>query len=126
MLPPKESRSPEQRRLLRLFRELSREQRGHLLSYAEFLHSRKEVPAEREPAPAVADEPVAIPRPTEESVVAAIRRLSETFPMLDREALLHETSALMSAHVMQGQAAGEVIDQLEVLFRRHYERQNSV
>lgn len=69
--------------------------------------------------------PADIPRPESESVVAAIRRLSQTFPMLDKEALLHETSALMTAHLMQGRGAVEVIDELEIVFRRHYERVNS-
>jgi hypothetical protein len=41
--------------------------------------------------------------------------------MLDRGPMLHETSALMSAHVLQGRDAAEVIDALEALFGRHYQ-----
>lgn len=62
-----------------------------------------------------------IPRPEEESVVAAIKRLSESYHMLERSALLTETSSLMTAHVMHGRTADEVIDDLEALFQRHYE-----
>jgi hypothetical protein len=63
-----------------------------------------------------------IPRPHSETVVAAMRRLSQTFHMLDTSALLHEASDLMTAHLMQGRPAAEVIDELEAVFRRHYER----
>jgi hypothetical protein len=31
----------------------------------------------------------------------------------------------MSAHVLQGRGAVDVIDELEVVFRRHYERVHS-
>ena len=54
-------------------------------------------------------------------MIAAIRRLSATYSMLDRGAMLNETSALMSAHVLQGQGATQTIDALEALFVRHYE-----
>jgi hypothetical protein len=40
--------------------------------------------------------------------------------MLERGDLLHEASSLMSAHVLQGRAAAQVIDELEDLFARHY------
>jgi hypothetical protein len=42
--------------------------------------------------------------------------------MLDKSDLLHEASELMTTHLMQGRPAAEVIDELEVVFRRHYER----
>ena len=124
MLPPKVPSSPQQQRLLKLFRQLSPAQQQGLLDFAEFLAQRGATPS----AAASADgglQPADIPRPEAESVVAAIRRLSETFPMLDKDALLHEASALMTAHVMQGRPAVEVIDELEVVFRRHYERVRS-
>ena len=123
MLPPKPL-SREQQRLLALFGRLGPGDREKLFSYAEFLLAQAtgEVPNGGQ---GVAAEPVSIPRPEEESVVAAIRRLSETFPMLDRDLLLHETAELMTAHVVQGRPAVEVIDELEVVFRRHYERVES-
>ena len=66
-------------------------------------------------------QPQPIPRPESETVVGAIKRLSATFPMLDRAKLLNETSVLVTQHVMRGRDATEVIEELEVLFRRHYE-----
>ena len=105
------------KKLLKWFSALDGEGRGQLLAFAEFLHGR------RPRAPEVSV-PVEIERPTEESVVKAIRRLSDTYPMLDRAKVLHETSMLMSQHVMQGRPAVEVIDDLELLFRRHFEDWN--
>lgn len=120
MLPKKRPRNAEQARLLGLIESLSPEQLRHLLSYAEFMVANPTGTAEvAEPESPL--EPLEIPRPADETVVAAIRRLAATFPMLDRDPLLHETSALMSAHIMQGRPAAQVIDELEVLFRRHYE-----
>jgi len=122
MLPPKPLPSAQQR-LLKLFRQLPEPAQESLLSYAAFLVERgaTALPMPRAAPAAPAD----IPRPESESVIAAIRRLSQTFHMLDKDDLLHETSALMTAHVMQGRSAVEVIDELEVVFRRHYERVTS-
>lgn len=122
MLPSKPL-SSTQKQLLRLFSRLSETDQQGLLSYAAFLAERGAAAAP--PQPVKRAEPVDIPRPESESVVAAMRRLSQTFPMLEKDALLHEASALMSSHVMQGRPAVEVIDELEVVFRRHYERVNS-
>ena len=122
MLPPKLQLPPDQQRLLKAFRALSDDDRHSVLGFAEYLVQRA---AETTPMATGAQPPAVpadIPRPESESVVAAIRRLSETFPMLDKETLLHETSALMTAHVMQGRSAPDVIDELEVVFRSHYER----
>ena len=101
---------------------LPEEELRTLLQFSEFLLAR--VPdADMEAAPL--PEPKPIPRPDEESVIKAMRRLSETYFMLDRGPLLNETSALMAQHVMQGRKAAEVIDELEVVFSTHYERVRS-
>ena len=102
-------------RLQELAAALPAAQAAQLLEFAEFLHARHAV------AP-VSQEPLTIPRPMQESVVKAIRRLADTYPMLDRGRMLNETSALMTAHMIQGRAATEVIDELEIVFRRHYEK----
>lgn len=120
MLTPKHlaaPASPEERRLTRLYRSLGDADRHTLMAFAEFL-TRGERPA---PAPAPPRDPTPLPRPEGETVIAAIRRLSLTYSMLDRAPMLHETSALMSAHVLQGRNAAEVIDALEALFERQYQ-----
>lgn len=105
------------RRLIRTLRSLPPQDRALVLALVERLAAGRSAT----PAAAPLSEPIQRPRPPEESVIAAIRRLSQTYVMLDRGAMLNETAALMSAHVLQGRAAAEVIDDLEQLFARHYE-----
>ena len=105
-------------RLLEILARLDADEREQLLAFAEFLESRRpREPAEPEPP----QEPEPIPRPEEETVVQAVRRLSATYPMIDKSKVLHETSGLMAEHMLQGREADAVIDDLEVIFHRHYE-----
>lgn len=110
-------RMSDEKRLLRLFRALDEEQRRTVLSFAEFLAARRQSVSA---APLAESEP--IPRPEQESVAKAIKRLTATYPMLERSKLLHETSACMARHIMHGKPAAEVIDELELVFLQHYER----
>jgi hypothetical protein len=43
-------------------------------------------------------------------------------PTIDRPRMLNETSVRMTRHVISGRDAVEVIDELEILFWRHYEK----
>lgn len=123
--------STDERHLIKRFRALSGADRETLLAFADFLTERSKAQGaqtqgaqtagdQQRPPPAEPREPKPEPRPEKESVVGAIKRLSKTYDMLDRDALLNETSALMSAHVLQGRRAPEVIDELESVFARHY------
>ena len=62
-----------------------------------------------------------ISRPDDESVIAAIKRLAKTYPMLDKKVLFDQTSAAMSAHVLQDVTSKESIDRLEKVFRKAYD-----
>jgi hypothetical protein len=118
--------SPEQRELLSLFKGLTPQRQASLLDFARFL-SRQEMDS-ADAAPVVQEAPQApldLPRPEQESVVAAIRRLSRNYPMLENGELLHQSAALMSAHVMQGRDAVSVIDELEALFAEAYRKQQT-
>jgi hypothetical protein len=106
-----------EKKLLALFGQLDSSGQETLLAFAEFLVERGK--AEQHVQESIS-EPDLIPRPENESVVAAIKRLSASYPMLDTPQLLNETSALMTKHVMQGMSANEVIDELEALFSRFY------
>ena len=108
--------SAESKKLLRLFRQLGEQRRSALLEYAEFLAGREE-----RRSVALAMQPVEIPRPAEETVVKAIQRLMSAYPMLDRGKLFSEASSQMTRHILQGVPATAVIDDLEIIFRRHYE-----
>jgi hypothetical protein len=102
-----------EKRFLALLRRLPPEQLEHLVDYVEFLSQRHGLPEET-------PEPIHTPRPREETVVQAIRRLCMSYPMIDRSVLFNETSILMAQHTMEGRAALEIIDELELLFRPHY------
>jgi len=115
---PQQNLPADQRRLLKLYKGLSRQDQESLVAFAEFLFERGGGAA---PDEVVVAEPRPIPRPEQESVVAAIKRLSQTYFMIDKSKLFTETSSLMTAHIMQGRTASEVIDDLEVLFETHYQ-----
>ncbi|HEC12210.1 MAG TPA: Crp/Fnr family transcriptional regulator [Acidiferrobacteraceae bacterium] len=105
-------------RLAAIFQGLTDAKRTSLLDFAEFLHAQ-EGGVHRDSG---VKEPLSIPRPGEETVVKAIQRLTITYPMIDATELMNESTALVSQHVMEGRAAMEVINDLEILFQSHYER----
>jgi hypothetical protein len=70
--------------------------------------------------PAEVPAPEAIPRPDDEKVVAAVKRLSKTYYMLDKKTMLGVTSDLVTQHILHGREAAEVIDELEALFENQY------
>lgn len=122
MLLPTRKMTPQEKRLLELFRSLSDADQKALLLFAEFVASRAEVPVPEPEQAATVPPPLHIPRPENESVIAAVKRLSKTYPMVEKEQLLHETSNLVSTHVLQGRPAPEVIDELERIFRDRYQQ----
>ena len=105
-------------KLLALYQKLPAAGQQTLLAFAEFLQTK--CSAQQPADPRRVELPLQITRPPQESVVAAIRRLSRNYAMLDKKTLLHETADLMSAHVLKGRAAAEVIDDLEALFAERY------
>ena len=117
--------SPDKKLLLENYSKLDQSDRVSLLAFAEFLVERRKNNDRREAVQSEPAELKPIPRPKEETVIGAIKRLSQTYYMIDRKDLLTETSSLMSAHIMHGRAASEVIDDLETLFATQYKRHNS-
>ena len=108
--------SPSAEQLAKLFDALPEQEQKTLLDFAEFLQSR--APA---PSPEISH-PLDIPRPDEESVIAAIKRLNQTYPMVERRSVFNETSELMMQHMMQGRAAVEIIDELEAVFEQKFRK----
>ena len=107
-----------EKKLLSFYNRLGMSEQEMLLTFADFLVQRNITVSQKEEA---IPEPQDIPRPESESVVAAIKRLTATYPMLDKPQLLNETSALMTKHVMQGMDVVDVVDELESLFDRFYQ-----
>ncbi|MCK5719849.1 MAG: Crp/Fnr family transcriptional regulator [Thiomargarita sp.] len=103
--------------LQQIFRQLASEQQNTLLAFAEFLQAQS---TEKPPEPPQI--PQLQPRQADESVIAAIKRLAKSYPMLDKAVMLNETSRLMTEHIMQGRDKNEVIDELELVFANHYEK----
>lgn len=108
----------DEKELRRILRRLTPADRQTLLRFARFLATSEEsgdagqeVPEPRHVAPAA-----------DETVVGAIKRLSSTYHMLDKAKMLNETSVLVAEHTIQGRPREEVIEKLEIVFRRHYER----
>jgi len=106
-----------EKELLKIFRALHSTQQQGVLDYAAFLLERSELQEPSQPVPA---EPLPIPRPVDESVVAAMKRLRATYPMVNTGALLNEASSLMAQHLMQGRDRSDVIDRLEQLFAEQF------
>lgn len=111
-----------EQRLLELLGQLGAVDQASLLAFAEFLCSRQPVVAAGNPPPQEIAEPVPVERPPAESVVAGLKRLARTYPMLDKSEMLSATSDLVATHIMKGTDPAAVIDRLEDIFREHYEQ----
>ena len=110
---------PAEKKLLEFYSQLTPEKRTTLLEFAEFLSKKGDSDySSVEKIP----EPVLRERPDEESVVGAIKRLTASYPMLDRDKLFNDTSNLMTRNVMKGEEANLIIDELEQLFQRFYQQ----
>lgn len=105
-----------EKQLLETWRKLSETDQQAVQNFSEFLLGQNGAVEED-----VTTEPLDIDRPAEESVMAAIKRLTNTYPMINKDNMLNETSSLVAQHVIHGKDAVEVIDELEIIFRRHYE-----
>ncbi len=109
-----------EKKLLQSYRILSDEDKSALLKFATFL-AQNELLADTAQYSQL-KEPKYIEAKESESVVGALKRLSESYFMLEKATLLDEASNLMSQHVMQGRAKKDVILELEQLFQTRYEK----
>ncbi len=98
--------------LLAAFEQLDARQQDMLMEFAATLAVRDEAPVSAAKRPE--------PRPAEESVVAAIKRLTRVYPGAERRRLMGPVSMLMAQHALHGRPAAEVIDELEALFERQH------
>ncbi len=137
--------SNREQRLQEILRSLPEAEADSLLDYAEFLllrapqkqllqtlttaaagasmaeSSSMSPPPEIEPE--VNLEPANIPRPEKETIIGAVKRLSETYHMLSTDKMLHETADLVGQSMMGTRDTADVINDLEQVFRRYYEKQ---
>ena len=106
---------PEEKKLLNIYRKLSDTDQHVLEKFASFLRSNTE--EKQEPLP----EPALVPAKPNETVVGALKRLSASYPMLEKSIMLNKTSTLMTQHIMQGRAKEEVILELELVFSDQFQ-----
>lgn len=111
----------EKQQLIQLFEGLDQQGRNSLLDYADFLFNKNQKTAPAQD-PQIKHEPVHQARPTEETVLAAIKRLRVSYFMIDTDGMINQTSNLMTQFMLQGRPANEVIDDLEQLFNDHYQK----
>ena len=111
----------QERQIIKLFKSLDETNKEAFIAFGEFLQARAASQnLDDQAVDIVASEPVDIPRPEDESVIKAIKRLTATYPMVDKETILHPISNLMTSHIIQGRKAPEVIDDLQELFLSEY------
>ena len=99
-----------------LFNTLDKDRQQSLFDYAEFLQTKAGNLQQN------IGEPVEVPRAENETVVGAIKRLKQTYPMIDSMEVFAVASNLMTEHMVQGRDAEEVINQIEVLFEDTYKK----
>ncbi len=105
-------------KIKRLLSQLDEAHQQAVFDYATFLVKQYSIDKTRE----TDRKPTAIERPERETVIAAIKRLKKTYPMLDTDIMLNETSALMGQHILKGREAPDVIDELQSMFQAQYEQ----
>jgi len=112
-----------ERQLLDFYQRLGPDGQATLLAFAEFLCQRGASAVDPPRTEGVEiPEPAPIVRPQQESVVAGLKRLSQTYPMLSKTEMLSATSDLVARNIMLGTDPAQVIDQLEDIFREHYRK----
>lgn len=111
----------KRQRLIKLFDGMEQQQQDSLLDYAAFLLNQQEksdpTQSQQKLAPDLSN-----PRPEEENVVNAIKRLRASYYMLNADNLFSESSTLMAQFMLHGRDADEVIDDLQQLFEDHYQK----
>ena len=97
------------------FEQLDENNQKGLVLYAQFL-LQQQVPKD-----IVIEKPEFVPGPENEKVVAAIKRLSAIYFMIDKKHVLDKSSQLMTEHMLNGRDAVSVINELEQLFDGEYQ-----
>jgi len=108
----------KEKKLLHFYRDMAAVDQHALLRYAEFLFEQQKA--------VTVDFEIEAPKITEaaenETVVGALKRLSASYPMLDKSKMLDETSALMSDHLLKGKSKEDVIVEFNLLFEEQYKK----
>jgi hypothetical protein len=100
--------------LIDLYEAMDNERKLSLCDFADFLYA-KAGPVVKEIPP-----PEDVPRPEQETVVGAVKRLKTKYHMVESMTVFSAASSLMTDHMVKGRDVVEVIDEMEVLFEEAY------
>ena len=100
--------------LIDLYEAMDDERKLSLCDFADFLYA-KAGPVVKEIPP-----PEEVPRPEQETVVGAVKRLKIKYHMVESMTVFSAASSLMTDHMVKGRDVVEVIDEMEVLFEEAY------
>lgn len=100
--------------LIDLYEAMDDERKLSLCDFADFLYA-KAGPVVKEIPP-----PEEVPRPEQETVVGAVKRLKIKYHMVESMTVFSAASSLMTDHMVKGRDVAEVIDEMEVLFEEAY------
>lgn len=104
------------KQLIELYEAMDDERRQSLSDFADFLYAKADPVIKEMPLPED------IPRPEQETVVGAIKRLKSTYHMVESMSVFSAASSLMTEHMVKGRDVVEVIDEMELLFEQAYQQ----
>ncbi len=102
--------------LIDLYESMDDERKRSLCDFADFLYAKADPISKEIPAPED------MPRPQQESVVGAVKRLKVKYHMVESMSVFSAASALMTDHMVKGRDLIEVIDEMEILFEDAYDK----
>ncbi len=102
--------------LINLYEAMDDERKRSLCDFADFLYAKAD-PVSKEIPP-----PEHVPRPQQESVVGAVKRLKVKYYMIESMSVFSAASTLMTDHMVKGRDVIEVIDEMEMLFEEAYDK----
>ena len=100
--------------LTELYEAMDDERKLSLCDFADFLYAKADPVIKDIPAP---DD---VPRPEQETVVGAVKRLKVKYHMIESMLVFSAASTLMTDHMVKGRDVVEVIDEMEILFEEAY------
>ena len=104
------------KQLIELYEAMDDERKLSLGDFADFLYA-KAGPVVKEIPP-----PEEVPRPEQETVVGAVKRLKTKYHMVESMTVFSAASSLMTDHMVKGRDVVEVIDEMEELFDEAYKK----
>ena len=108
------SNTKDSKALTDLYESLDEQRKQSLCDFADFLY------AQADPVIKEVPQPEDVPRPEQETVVGAVKRLKMKYHMIESMTVFSAASALMTDHMVKGRDAVEVIDEMEILFENSY------